>query len=87
MRLDIHCTDYVMGKEQIRDDGVNYNHNTVSRQHCVILHENDNYYIQDLNSKNGTYVNDQYVPVGIKTALHDGDRIRLAECNMIFYEG
>lgn len=87
MRLEIHGTDYVLGKDPNRADGVIYNHNTVSRQHCVILHENDNYYIQDLNSKNGTYVNEQYVPAGIKTALHDGDRIRLAECNMIFYEG
>lgn len=87
MRLDIRGTSYILGKDQSRADGVIYNHNAVSRQHCVIVHENGTFYIQDLNSKNGTYVNEQYVPAGARTVLHNGDRIRLAECDLIFYEG
>ena len=86
MRMDICSTSFILGKDPDRANGIIYNHSTVSRRHCVILHENGGYYIQDLGSKNGTYVNGQYVSAGNKAALHDGDRIRLAECDLIFCE-
>lgn len=87
MRLEIRGTGCVLGKDPGSADGVIYNHNAVSRRHCMILNEKGSCYIQDLDSKNGTYVNEQYVPAGAKVALHGGDRIRLAECDLIFYEG
>ena len=33
----------------------------VSRQHCVIRTDGDEYMLEDLNSANGTYVNDELV--------------------------
>lgn len=85
-RMDISGTSFVLGKDPGRVNGIIYNHSAVSRQHCVILRENGGCYIQDLGSKNGTYVNGQYVSVGSRVALHDGDRIKLAECDLIFCE-
>lgn len=87
MRLEINRPNYVLGKNRDMVDGVIYNHNAVSRKHCMIIEENGRYYIQDLGSKNGTYVNDRYVNGNEKVELHQGDRVRLAECDLVFYEG
>lgn len=86
-RLEVNKAKYVIGKNQEIVDGVIYNHNTVSRMHCAILTEGGCCYIQDLGSKNGTFVNGQYVSAGSRVRLRNGDRIRLAECDLIFYEG
>jgi len=42
-----------------RDDGnlIYFDDNQVSKKHAEILFENDQYWIKDLNSKNGVYLN------------------------------
>ncbi|MBO5284236.1 MAG: FHA domain-containing protein [Lachnospiraceae bacterium] len=87
MRLEINRPEYVLGKNRDMADGVIYNHTTVSRKHCRVIEEKGHYYIQDLGSKNGTYVNDRYLMGDEKVELHNGDRVRLAECDLIFYAG
>src|SRR5215813_10571273 len=47
---------------------------TVSRQHAEIIHENDTYYLVDIGSKRGSFVNDQRVE---RIALQHQDRIRI----------
>jgi serine phosphatase RsbU (regulator of sigma subunit) len=47
---------------------------TVSRQHAEIVFENDCYYLVDVGSKRGSYVNDQRVE---RCALQHQDRIRI----------
>ncbi|HQR35365.1 MAG TPA: SpoIIE family protein phosphatase [Blastocatellia bacterium] len=47
---------------------------TVSRQHAEIQYENDTYFVVDVGSKRGTYVNDQRVE---RCALHHQDRLRI----------
>lgn len=46
-----------------------------SRYHAQIIHLNGNYYLQDLNSKNGTYVGRELVSWH---PLADGDRFQIA---------
>jgi DNA-binding winged helix-turn-helix (wHTH) protein len=48
----------------------------VSRQHIRIYRENDLFHIQDLESKNGTWVNGQQLK-GTRE-LHDGDEVHVA---------
>lgn len=48
----------------------------VSRQHIRIYTENDLYYIQDLDSKNGTWVNGQQLKGNRE--LRDGDEVHVA---------
>jgi len=48
----------------------------VSREHLRIWREGSTYYIEDLNSKNGTHLNGERV-VG-KRVLHEGDEIQVA---------
>lgn len=48
----------------------------VSRQHVRIKHINDQWVLEDLDSKNGTWINGQQLK-GERT-LHDGDEIQIA---------
>jgi serine phosphatase RsbU (regulator of sigma subunit) len=47
---------------------------TVSRQHAEIVYENDTYFLVDIGSKRGSYVNDQRIE---RYALQHQDRIRI----------
>lgn len=57
----------------------------VSRYHTKILHENGRYQLQDLDSKNGTYLNGN--PVKGTTTLQDGDEIQIALCVKLVFVG
>lgn len=49
----------------------------ISRTHAAIVQEDGEYYLQDLHSKNGTFLNGERLPTGEKSPepLRDGDRI------------
>src|SRR5262245_16280317 len=51
--------------------------NAVSRQHAQILRANGQFFIEDLKSRNRTYVNNQ--EVNARTALKDDDRIKICD--------
>ena len=55
---------------------------TVSRRHARILVSAGEATIEDLQSKNGTFVRDE--PVGARRALKDGDEIRLGSVRLTF---
>lgn len=47
----------------------------VSREHARIFHTRDGFFVEDLGSKNGTYVNGD--PVHVPTRLMDGDTVQV----------
>ncbi|PLZ98197.1 phosphopeptide-binding protein [Fischerella thermalis CCMEE 5268] len=51
----------------------------VSRLHAEIQIEGNNYYIEDLGSSNGTYLNNTKLEPGTRYALNLGDKINLAQ--------
>lgn len=51
----------------------------ISRKHAKIYEKDDGYYIEDMNSTNGTFVNDMEIVSGYPVLLSDGDIIRLGE--------
>ena len=55
---------------------------TVSRRHARILVSSGEATIEDLRSKNGTFVRDE--PVAARRALKDGDEIRLGSVRLTF---
>lgn len=57
----------------------------VSRQHVEIFVDQGRYFIRDLGSKNGTYVNGH--PVSGSVELHDSDTIQVALCERIRFIG
>lgn len=50
----------------------------VSRRHAVFIKQDQDYFVQDLHSKNGTYINGERLESGTLSEhpLKDGDRIR-----------
>lgn len=53
----------------------------ISRQHAKILRKNGRWLLEDIKSKNGTYLNNRRVT---QEELHDGDRIALGTIVLIF---
>ena len=59
-------------------------HHGISREHAVINHDAEEYYITDLSSRNGTFVNGR--SVSEKTKLVDGDLLRFCDLELVFFE-
>ncbi|HKR22506.1 MAG TPA: sigma 54-interacting transcriptional regulator [Pyrinomonadaceae bacterium] len=57
---------------------------SVSRRHSKIENKDDGFVITDLESLNGTFVND--VPVKSRLLQH-GDRLRIGDCQFVFLTG
>lgn len=58
--------------------------NVVSRTHATIIKREDEYFIKDENSKNYTYLNGVRLPPYSEYKLNSGDKICLANEEMIF---
>ena len=58
----------------------------VSREHAVIRKIGGKYYIEDMNSRNGTEINSPTNKIKVRTQLKDGDQITICGNTMIFYE-
>jgi len=56
----------------------------VSRQHAAILEEQDQYYIESLNIRNPTYVNNAPLSYGERYVLQPGDRIDVGRITLVF---
>ena len=56
---------------------------TVSRRHAVVSRRGDGYYLEDLGSLNGTYVNRRRVE---SAKLSDGDDVQIGKYRLIFLE-
>lgn len=59
--------------------------NGVSRLHARLHYENNNFYIEDLNSINGTYVNGDPLKPATKRMLNNADELRLGRLRMYLY--
>ncbi len=55
----------------------------VSRQHAQILAEGDNYFVEDLHSRNGTFVNGRLIEG--RQLLQNGDRLKICDLSFTFY--
>ena len=58
----------------------------VSREHAVIRKIGGKYYIEDMNSRNGTEINSPANKIKARTLLKDADQITICGNTMIFYE-
>lgn len=57
----------------------------VSRVHANIRVEGDTYYLEDIGSSNGTYINGMPLPVGNRHRLRPGDRIALGKGDKVSF--
>ena len=61
------------------------NSEVVSRVHANLRVEGDAYYLEDVGSSNGTYVNGLPLPVGNRHRLRPGDRIALGKGDKVSF--
>jgi len=57
----------------------------VSRIHANLRMEGDGYYIEDVGSANGTYINNMPLAVGNRQRLRAGDRISLGKNDLVTF--
>ena len=56
----------------------------VSRRHALITHSGDQYYLEDLNSVNGTLLNQRRLTPRVRQPLQAGDALMLGRLGLVF---
>lgn len=81
--IPIDKNEFLIGR---LEDMVDYviNNNAVGKVHAQITIRNNKYYLKDLNSTNGTMVNDIKLVCNEENEIKDGDRITFANCDYLF---
>lgn len=73
-----------IGKEKSYVDYFIGDNTAISRSHANIHTENGEYFIEDTNSTNHTYVNGKLINSNVKTKIVSGDKIKLANEDFTF---
>lgn len=80
--VTIDKDEFKLGKNAASVDYVIPNDTSISRQHAVIHRQNGQFFITDLSSTNGTFINNQRITGTAQ--LQDGDNIRFADAVCVF---
>jgi pSer/pThr/pTyr-binding forkhead associated (FHA) protein len=75
--INIVSGDVVGREEKVKEILKKYP--TVSRRHVKFLFENEKWYVEDLSSTNGIYINDNKQLSNAKILLHNGDILSLSK--------
>lgn len=80
-KLEFTITDekFVLGRSQYRADGQISGNLRVGNVHCTIWHRDGQFYAEDMQSRNGTYINGFILKAGEHRLLHQGDILKLAD--------
>lgn len=74
----IDVPSFLIGSQEDEVNGVIFT-SSVSRHHAAIYKEDDKYYIEDLNSTNGTYLNGELLSYKEKVLLSKNDKVKFAD--------
>ena len=70
---------YVIGRNAQYANGVIGGDKAVGRMHCRILRKDDLFFIEDLGSVNGTFLNGERLAADSPVQVNDGDLVRIAD--------
>ena len=76
-KIKIEKVPFVLGNDK-READFFINNRTVSKKHAIIYFENENFYIVDNKSTNGTLVEGMIIESNKKTELYNGNLIQLS---------
>lgn len=74
-----------IGKERSCVDLCIADNSAVSRSHADIITRGRQYFVLDLDSTNKTYINGRPIPARQEAEIRDGDQLRLANEEFVFY--
>lgn len=77
-QFQIMGRDFVLGKSREKVDGEITGNSAISRVHCKILYRDGGYYILDMGSSNGTFLEGKKVTTTEPLRIAPGNRIRIA---------
>src|SRR5206468_3889583 len=82
-RVELPQGEITIGRDD--ENAIGADLHTVSRRHARLFLRDEGYYIEDLGSTNGTFVNDH--EIGRATQLRNGDLVRCGGAVFKFIEG
>lgn len=74
----------IIGKSNTRADICIRNNPTIGNMHCMIIWEKNNFYLEDNQSLNGTYLENRKLEPGQRMLLQAENKIRLSDEEFIF---
>ncbi len=87
MRFPVHEQVFIGRSRkhaQRHKEFINLKDPNISRNHVKIFRQGEQYFIQDLNSSNGTFVNEEFLAPGEILPLHHQYEIRIGSANILF---
>jgi len=78
--------EHVVNKKRLHigrhsDNDIRIKSDKVSRQHAIVIYHENEFFIRDMNSKNGTYVQNKRIDM---QQLHDGSIIEIGDYHLVF---
>lgn len=83
-KIEIAAEEFIVGSSAEANAVIDFNPG-ISRKHCRIIYQNERYFVEDLGSANGTYLNKKRLSEDVE-ALKEGDRLQLANTLFIVKE-
>jgi len=81
-RYTLHGDSVSVGR--VPDNDIQLDDFTVSRQHAVVVRENQDWILRDLGSLNGTYVNNERVD---ECVVRHGDALQIGRFHLVAFFG
>lgn len=81
--VTINKPSFIIGRLGDQVDYVHSN-NAIGKVHAEIITRDGHYYLKDLNSRNGTYINDKRLDSNIEYEIKNNDKLTLADSKFIF---
>lgn len=82
--IRISKSGFIIGRSGPRTDYCIEDSLLVSRLHCCVLRKGNTFFIEDLGSVNGTYVDGMRVEPGTRVQIEDGQEIKVADVTFMF---
>ena len=83
-QFELQGQEYIVGRAP--ECLIEFDISSVSRRHARVTQRDGEYYIEDLYSRNFTFVNDEKLqPQDGRRRLHDGDRVRISDIELVFH--
>jgi len=83
VHFKINKGEYILGKSITSADGCIKGNPYIGRRHCKIIHERTNWYAVDMESKNGTWLDNKKLTPGNSYQLSEGSILKLANMSFI----